>query len=468
MTNRIAVAYLSEIKESDRLEPRYFYNQNILKESFEKYDFKKIIEISTIKSGSTPIHHTDPKSKEDFFLIKSADIKRYNLNLSTISYISNLTHQSRRNQFIYPNDVLLSNTGKYLGFACIVPGFIPQSTTNQNIIRIRFKEDEKILNPFFLMSFLNSKFGQIEIESLLTLTGQKYLNQEKFKEQYKIPIINEKYIKSITDKTEKIINCEVNSLFLLRKAQTIFYTALNLDFSKLEKENFYSVNLMDFYTSDLWTPAYSFPIYKNIIKEISRKHHIIKLGELANIKTGDEIGSDNYIKYLDKKDKDIPFIRTTDLVNYEVDQFPDFFTSEEAYVEFNQDIRSGDLLFTKDGKIGMCALVTENDKAILSSGIAKLRLKSESKKYNITPEYLFIVLSTRETGYFPAIRRTVIASTIPHLRPERLKEIEIPVLDKFVIDNITEVTSEAFKLKNEKKKLIKEVNDEINNIFNLK
>lgn len=203
------------------------------------------------------------------------------------------------------------------------------------------------------------------------------------------------------------------------------------------------------------------------LKSHSKKWQTIPLSEIATVKKGNEVGSDNYNKYLDKKDSDIPFIRTSDLVNYEVDQFPDFYIPEEIYQELMQDVKAGDVLFTKDGKIGMSAMITKNDKAIIASGMVRLRLKAEAKKYNLSSEYLFIVLSLKETGLYPAIRRTVVASTIPHLREERLKEFEIPILDKTSMDEITKLVKEAFELKDEKKKLIKEVREEIDSYFDI-
>ena len=146
-------------------------------------------------------------------------------------------------------------------------------------------------------------------------------------------------------------------------------------------------------------PAFSYPLYVNTLKEIKKHWQTVPLGEISTVKKGDEVGSDNYNKYLDKKDSDIPFIRTSDIVNYEVDQFSDFYIPEEIHKELKQDINSNDILFTKDGKIGMSAIITKNDKAIIASGIARLRLKSEAQKFNITPEYLFIVLSIKDREF---------------------------------------------------------------------
>ena len=81
----------------------------------------------------------------------------------------------------------------------------------------------------------------------------------------------------------------------------------------------------------------------------SKKWQTVPLGEIATAKKGNEVGSANYNKYLDKKDTDIPFIRTSDLVNYEVDQFPDFYIPEEIYQELKQDIKAGDVLFNNAG-----------------------------------------------------------------------------------------------------------------------
>jgi len=229
----------------------------------------------------------------------------------------------------------------------------------------------------------------------------------------------------------------------------------------------YLVKLSEFVGHDLWTPAFLHPIYIDALLNIQERWRTIQLGEIATIKKGDEVGSKNYNDYLTKEDTDIPFIRTSDISNYEINQFPDCYVSQQIYENLNQDLQAGDILFTKDGKIGMVAMVTESDKAIIGSGIVRLRLKAEAKMYNLTSEYLFAVLSSKEAGLYPALRRTVIASTIPHLRVERLGEIEIPILSKNSIDRITNLVKETFRLKNENKRRITEVRQELDSSFDV-
>jgi type I restriction enzyme S subunit len=111
-------------------------------------------------------------------------------------------------------------------------------------------------------------------------------------------------------------------------------------------------------------------------------------------------------------------------------------------------------------KIGQTAIVTVADKAIIASNIARIRINKN--EFSLTPEYLFIVLSLKETGYNPAIRRTVIGTTIPHLREERLKQIAIPILNTEITNSVTKKFKTAFELKTKRKKLICEVLDEMN------
>ena len=92
--------------------------------------------------------------------------------------------------------------------------------------------------------------------------------------------------------------------------------------------------------------------------------------------------------------------------------------------------------------------------SILASGFAKIRINKNGIKLKLTPEYLFALLSMVETGFLPAIRRTVIAATIPHLRPDRLKEIRIPILKGDQIDKLTALVKKFNQSKDLRKELI--------------
>jgi type I restriction enzyme S subunit len=451
---------------NDGFEPRYHYNGTLHNTAYEKYGHHLISEIANLKSGTTPEHSDEKINPDDVFFIKSADVKRFNINHFTLSYITCGVNQNQKSSIVKPNDVLITNTGKYLGFTSFVTSEIPIANTNQNIIRIRLKDKiETNITQQFLTAFLNSKFGQTAIESLLTLTGQKYLNMNKFRD-LRIPKADNSFITEVTKSIRDAYDYADKALKLIEEARTLFYEALNINFSEINQPLTFSTNLSSFRNVDLWTPEFSNPLYIDTLKEICKKFKIVPLGEIATMKKGDEVGSDNYISFIDSKPTDVAFIRTSDIVNCECDNFTDFVVPLETFTELNQDIKKGDILFTKDGKIGMCGMITEHDNVLIASGILRLRTKSETiKKYGITPEYLFITLSTKETGYYPAIRRTVRASTIPHLREDKLKDIEVPIIDKKDMDKITSLVKKAFELKDKKKKLNKDIITKMDKYF---
>lgn len=196
-------------------------------------------------------------------------------------------------------------------------------------------------------------------------------------------------------------------------------------------------------------------LYLNTEVAIKNVNGSIKLRDIADVKSGDEVGSDNYIEFLERNDDDYAFIRTSDFVNYEADLYPDFYISKEIVYELKQDILPGDVIFTKDGKIGCTGMLTHEDNLLLASGVVRIRLKPEAVLQGFTQEYLFLALSIKEVGYYGAIRRTVIASTIPHLREERLKDIELPIIDKDSMENITTLVKNAFLYKAQRKSVLR-------------
>lgn len=220
---------------------------------------------------------------------------------------------------------------------------------------------------------------------------------------------------------------------------------------KIEQpKNCFITHLSHLKETNFWMPKHFSPYYTQAIDKVKSKYKIIKLSEIAEFKKGDEPGSENYIDFIDRSETDVPFIRTGDLVNFSVNQLPDNFVDEDIFYKFNQDLRSKDILFTKDGKIGITAMVKENDRVMIASGILRIRLTTKAQQeLGITPEYLFAVLSNKYTGYFQALRSTVIAATIPHLREKRIENFDIPVLDMETIKAITSLVQKSFQLKNE-------------------
>lgn len=437
--------------------------QASLNHAKQKYHFCPLSEIATdIKRGQSPKPETYKNERTGkYIFLRTADVKKYSLSTEGVVWLDEATFKTQKANRIQKDDLLVSVVGNYLGSTSVIPSNIELGAFNDNSAKVHIIDER--YSPYFVACFFNSVFGQNLILSKCTRTGQKILSAGNLK-TLEVPLIPGETISASAREGAEL---SVKSNALIRQARELFYSRVGVDFGAVEKKKFFSVSVNDFANADLWSPAYSNPLFVNTNKALKSKWEMVLLGEITKLTKGDEVGSDSYIGYLEKRETDVPFIRTSDIVNYETDQYPDFYIPEETYQDIAQDIKAGDILFSKDGKIGQVGMVTDADKAIIASGFCALRMNKKAVEYGLTPEYLFTVLSIREVGIYESKRRTVVASTIPHLREDRVKEMEIPILDKATIDEVTALVREAFKLKAERKRLITDVRKTMDSYFDI-
>lgn len=164
----------------------------------------------------------------------------------------------------------------------------------------------------------------------------------------------------------------------------------------LDEESYlgYSVD-PDRLSNDVLAPRYYDPSVDRELEALSSSHELVKLRDLVNhghlqVRTGDEVGKLAY------GTGPVPFVRTSDVSNWEVKMDPKHCVSEEVYegLARKQDVQAGDILMVKDGTylIGTCAFVTKYDTKILyQSHLYKLRLTNHPR---LSPYLLLAALSS--------------------------------------------------------------------------
>jgi len=426
-----------------RFSPKYFFISNKIKELevSSKVATKTFGEIADyIISGS----YIPKYSSTGTPYLRVGNIKSFELNLNNddLVFIDERKIEIPEKIKIRKNDILIGRTA-VLGFASLSNDLSNRFIISQHLTRLNSKK----VPAGYLVAFLNSSLFKKQMDVASYGITRTELTHQQLK-GIKVVIPHENILSSINNLVVKADQNHVLAISKINEAKKLFEEEININHQEINEDKIYSVNSADL--TDIFTPKFYYPKYLNTLKALKKKFKTIKLGEIADIKRGDEVGSENYRKYIDRKDSDIPFIRTSDLVNYEIDNYPDYYIDEEIYKELKQDLRAGDIIYTKDGKIGLSAILTAEDKCILASGLARIRIKKD-----LDPHYVFLVLSTN-IGYYQAMQRVVIAATLPHLQQERLGEIEIPIINDQTQNKISQLVAEAFKLKAEKKKLFRE------------
>jgi type I restriction enzyme M protein len=207
-------------------------------------------------------------------------------------------------------------------------------------------------------------------------------------------------------------------------------------------------------SSNILCPRYYDPQQEQDIDALYSTHDIYMFGDLVkngilSISTGNEIGKLAYGTGV------IPFIRTSDMSNWELKADPKHGVSEEIYNSLNskQDVQAEDIFMVRDGTylIGTCALVTEQDKKILyQSHIYKIRVNKNDVDIN---PYLLLALLSSSTVQ-KQIRSKQFTQDIIDSLGERINELVIPVPKKKKDrERITELVRSAIERRMEAKEL---------------
>ena len=463
---RVFEVSVSDLKFGDRLVPLcYYYSKFVKEENMSKgIEYIKLGQYSKISDGE---HSAIPRNNvSGIRYLYGRNIKEGIVDFDPISddsYIYEYDYEAFNRCHIQQNDVLIAIYGTVGKSAVYKEEYIGKAGIPRHIANITLKKNAPI-TPEYLTAFFRSKFGKWQMNSVMTGNIQQLLSLKNLRD-FDVPVATKEIIENITDSERRAVNCEIEAQKLLKEAQKIFYEGLNFDVKKIKRDFSFCINFSSLSESNIWSTSFYDKLYVKMAEAFKKYNNVVTLREITDMVNGDEVGSENYVEYIDRCSEDVAFIRTSDIVNNEADLYPDYYIQEEVLTDIVQDVIPGDVIFTKDGKIACAGMIVEKDKVILSSGIERIRLNDEGIKKGFTQEYLFVALNTPEVGRYAATRRTVVASTIPHLRVERLKDIEIPIVADEYVSKITKLVKKAFRLKSERKEILKNSETVLDHFF---
>ncbi len=176
---------------------------------------------------------------------------------------------------------------------------------------------------------------------------------------------------------------------------------------------------------NVYLPKYYNPELSADIQTLTNSHELVRFGDL--VESGDlEVSTGHEVGKLAYGTGSIPFIRTSDIANWEIKLDPKHGLSENIYSQYasKQDVQANDILMVRDGTylVGTCAIVTERDtKIVYQSHIYKIR----SLTQRIPPHLLLAILSS------PIVKRQIYAKRftqdIIDTLGQRLHELILPL-----------------------------------------
>lgn len=229
MLERLAIKEISikipQSSELTRLESDFYTSESVI---FKKFlTGAKIIDF--VQYG------TSEELNEDGIGYPVLRLNEFDSNfIKTPSKSSNkISNDVYENLKLFKDDVLICRTNgnpKLVGKSAIVPMNYEFAYASY-LFKIRPKKE--LINSSTLVTFLNSKYGRMEIEKHSMVGNQANFSPAKFRE-INIPIFDKKFNLKIKESTYSAFNLLTKSQELYSQAETILLQEIGLDEFKIE------------------------------------------------------------------------------------------------------------------------------------------------------------------------------------------------------------------------------------------
>lgn len=437
----VSVVPLRELNLATRLDAEHYQPHFIaVVDAVKKKKYKKLSEVvsKTITTGHTPSMKEESFYGGDVKFIKTDNLRENQIVENFNHYLSDKGANKLKNALLKEDDLIVTIIGatyEVVGRVARVFPDLGRATINQNISLIR-----PTIASGYLACFLMGKYGKQQLYYLSRQTEQVNLNNAEVADVL-VPLASDDFINKVHIAHNKTHDLFVQSNQLYKDAERLFLKEVNLEGYNATIENVSVRNLKDCLIVDRFDAEYWQPKYDQIEKKVSSIPQK-ELSDIVSAKKGIETGSEAY------GEEGKLFIRVSDFSIYGIDE-GEKKISEELYERLKENYRprKGEVLFTKDGTIGISFALQEDVDAIVSG--AFLRLKPKVK---INNDYLALALNS---SYCKAqIERMSGGAIIAHLKPESAMKIKIPMLSDKKQEQLAEKVSDALRLRKEAKDLL--------------
>ncbi|MBW7887902.1 MAG: restriction endonuclease subunit S [Bacteroidetes bacterium] len=462
---RIFILQKSELEK--RLDP-FFYVPELLeleKKVLAKKPNKLRDYVQSLASGATPKttesekYYAEKENGIPFLRVQNLSPTGV-LEFDDCKYINEETHNGmlKRSQ-VSAGDLLVKITGVgRMAVASVAPEEF-EGNINQHVCVI--KTGSKEISET-LAAFLNSEIGE-KLASRRSTGGTRPALD--YPALLSIPIIEDKRILQITEKViaQKQKN-EAEAEKLLSSIDDYLLNELGIKLPAPPEntlQNRMFTRFLKEISNNRFDPFFHQNYFENIYLAISKSRYkttpLKKV--ISSYSKGVEVGSSEYLQ------EGKPFVRVADITDFSINWLnADKKISENKFNELKKFYKPkiGEILYSKDGTIGFCVVVQEEDDYIISSGILRISCKNNFDNY-----LLKYILSSKV--YKQLAERVSIGTVIKHLTIEDWLNLPIPVppLDKQkeIAEHITGIRQQAQQLKDKTTELLKKASEEIEEIL---
>jgi hypothetical protein len=386
----------------------------------------------------------------DHRFIRNQDVKGFYLDYKDNTIISKDVYNAL-SLHLNKNDILIQRTGT-IGKAAIVLERDLPATANQNLAQIIVNDNK--LNPFYLITYFNSKFGIKSFERLQTGNVQPWLNLKQIG-NLRIPCFTSEIQNEIGTISEEGLSRYFASINLHSQAKQVLESELGLDKLNYKRSLSYIVNASEVEASRRLDSEFFDPITSAIIKKIKSLDHV-KLGENCVVGNGFPWSSEKFLP--NNSGEPVVRIRNIKPSYIDIEELTSIEPSYARKVGFTKAKR-GDVVIGMDGLKYFYASLLESS-CYVNQRVAHLTWLPNTK---ISPEYATFINS--RVGQAQLLSNMTVATTVGHITNRDISKLLIPYISDSFHQKITELVRQSIDKKQESKRLLEQAKTRVEQLI---
>ncbi|EAJ0825098.1 restriction endonuclease subunit S [Campylobacter jejuni] len=433
--------------ESKRIDSEYFKKEYLENEAIIKIkDNYAFLENFIVKmtGGATPLGADYPDKGIPFLRVQN--IMQNYFNVEDIVYISQQDDEYLKRSRLKFNDVLLTITGISYGKSAVVERDLVGANINQHSVKIEVKN----INPYFLSTFLNSKFGKLQSDKKITGVTRPALDYQSIK-KFLIPIFPIEFQLEIQNLVKDSHKALEESKELYKKAEETLYLELGLD----PKNPLQS--LLDSKTNNT---TKSLNISIRTLKEsflktgrLDSEYYQSKYEDIEKFIKSYPNGYDSFSSIINNKDtnftpknnENYSYIELANIGNNGNISEPISDLGKNLPTRARRIVSKGDVIISSiEGSLSSCALITQEfDKHLVSTGFFVLNSKL------LNGETLLVMFKSQIFQEY--LKKFPSGTILCAINKEELSKILIPTIDPTTQEKIAKYIQESFNLRKKSK-----------------
>ena len=435
----ISVIKYSEVLKhtlSNRFDSEFFKKKYLKDDkSIAKNGFNKLVKITNKINvgfvGAMVKHYRN----EGITILQTKNIDSFFITDSDTIKITSQFHNELKKSKIHKKNILIARSGSF-GKASI---YLDDEVINSSDIII-VEANEQLINPYFLVSFLNSKFGINQMIRFASGGLQGHVNLTIL-EELEVPKINDNFQLKIEYLLELAYSQKQQAKQKYNQAENLLLEGIGLQNFTSSKEPINIKSLKNsFATSGRLDAEYYQPKYEDYESLILNQQHTFIKDEYIHIKTKskkDKIGY-NYIE--------IGNVNVSDGSNKS-----NYVLTEDLPANAKNIVKKGDILISNVRPYrGAVTIVNSDKENLIVSGAFTVLRKDKSSIFN--NEVLKVLL--RSKVYKDWLLKFNVGTSYPVIKDADVLNLPIPFVKKEKQQQIADLIEKSFSLKKQSEHLL--------------